>query len=214
MSATAGASAVVPARSAPARTQRERREATIAKLLDATVAALCEAGYAGTTVQEVCTRAGVSPGGLFRHFPTRLDLIVAAAEQVRKQQLATFAAGLSELGTDTATCLRLVRTACRAPINAAWYELLGAARTDLALRERLAPMLANYHEQIAEIGRSLPLAETISPKLLETVLFTVVHLLDGEALSAVVYAHPEQEELRLQLLERMLLGGTLLAAAT
>lgn len=193
------------ARVGPRRTQQARREATVGKLLEATSAALGEVGYARTTVQEVAQRAGVSVGGLFRHFPSRLDLVVAAADHVRARQFAAFRTGLAELGADSVmTCLRLLRAACRAPINAAWYELLGAARSDPALQARLAPVAARYHAEIAAFGRTLPIARLIPDHRLDMVLFTVVHLLDGEALSAVVHAQPDQEESRLELVAALL----------
>lgn len=199
---------------APRRTQRQRREATITKLLDATVDALAEVGYARTTVQEICTRADVSQGGLFRHFPTRLDLVIAAADEVRARQFEAVSKGLANVGTDSiATCLRLVREACRAPMNAAWYELLIAARHDAQLRERLAPMCATYHAEIAEFARAQAVDLPIPPQLLDTVIFTIVHLFDGEALAAAVHPQPEQEDLRLRMLEDLLHGGTLYGPA-
>ena len=189
------------------RTQQARREATVGKLLDATVAALGEVGYARTTVQEVCLRAGVSQGGLFRHFATRLDLVIAAADRVRELQFASFREGLSRLRPDEdsiTAALHLLRERCRAPINAAWYELLSAARSDAELREKLTPLAARYHGEIADFGRELLADYGIAPELVDTVLFTVVHLFDGEALSAVVHAQPEQEALRIAILMRML----------
>ena len=72
------------------RTQQQRRTETIGNLIDATIDSLCEKGYAATTVSEIVARAGVSSGALFRHFPTRLDLLVAAAEEVRSRQFTEF----------------------------------------------------------------------------------------------------------------------------
>src|SRR5262249_59611980 len=69
------------------RTQRQRREATIAKLLDATLAALIDVGYTRASIKEICLRAGVSDGGLFRHFQSRLDLILAAADHIAQREL-------------------------------------------------------------------------------------------------------------------------------
>ena len=196
------------------RTQQQRREATIAKLLDATVDALGEVGYARTTVQEICSRADVSQGGLFRHFPTRLDLVIAAADEVRMRQFEAFSKGLANVGTDSiSTCLRLVREACRAPMNAAWYELLIASRSDAELRDRLAPLAARYHAEIAEFARSQAGELPIPPALMDTVIFTIVHLFDGEALAAAVHPQPEQEELRMQMLENLLRGGSLHSSA-
>jgi len=196
--------------STPRRTQQQRREATITKLLDATVDALGEVGYARTTVQEICTRADVSQGGLFRHFPTRLDLVIAAADEVRARQFEAFSKGLANVGSDSlAACLRLVREACRAPMNAAWYELLIASRHDAELRERLAPLAARYHAEIAEFARAQAAELPLPPESVDTVIFTIVHLFDGEALAAAVHPQPEQEDLRLRMLEHLLRGGSL-----
>lgn len=144
---------------------------------------------------------------MFRHFGSRLELVVAAADEVRARQFDGFRAGLRALPEVTVEeCLLLLRAACRAPMNAAWYELLVAARTDAELREALAPMARRYHEEIVALGRSLPVAETIPEEELDTVLLGVVHLLDGEALMAVVHPHPEQEDRRIAQLVRVLSG--------
>ena len=72
------------------RTQAERREATIARLLDATIDALAERGYAGASVAEICRRAGLSQGALFRHFDTRHAVIGAATDEIGRRHLARF----------------------------------------------------------------------------------------------------------------------------
>lgn len=199
--------------SAPVRrTQQERRAETIGRILDATIVSLGDRGYTSTTIGEVCRRSGVSSGGVFRHFPTRLDLMVAAAEEVADRQVAAFRTGLErlgDLGSDDSLdairgCLELLRDGCRAPINAAWYELLGAARTDDDLRRYLSPMVAGYHGRIRELGAALPIAARFEPATFEMILFSLVHLFDGEALSATVHAHPEQEDPRIEMLARLL----------
>lgn len=194
---------------APSRpTQAQRREATIAKLVDATVECLGELGHARTTTAEISRRTGISAGGLFRHFPTRLDLVLAAADAVRARQFAAFGAGLQALEEVTVQeCLVLLRRACRAPMNAAWYELLVAARHDEGLRAGLVPLLERYHREICELGRTLPVAQLIPEDELDTLLLTVVHLLDGEAVTAVVLDHPEQEDRRITQLVRLIAGA-------
>jgi AcrR family transcriptional regulator len=61
------------------RTQRERRESSRTRLLEAAVSCLAERGYAGTTLPEVLRRAGLSNGALWRHFPSKAALLAAAA---------------------------------------------------------------------------------------------------------------------------------------
>lgn len=195
---------------APRRTQTQRREATIAALVDAAVTALGEVGYARTTTNEIARRAGISQGGLFRHFESRLDVILAAADAVRARQFDDFRAGLGSMyDFDVAEVVRLLRRATRAPINAAWYELLVAARTDEQLRERLEPLAQRYHEEIIELGRALPIAASMPPVELDTIVLGIVHMLDGEALTATVYPHPEQEDIRVEQLVRILAGQPL-----
>lgn len=49
------------------------------KLLDASLALIREKGYALTTVDELCARAGVAKGSFFHHFKDKEALAVAAA---------------------------------------------------------------------------------------------------------------------------------------
>src|SRR5258708_3195859 len=49
------------------------------KLLDAAISIIREKGYAATSVEELCARAGVTKGAFFHLFPTKDSLAVAAA---------------------------------------------------------------------------------------------------------------------------------------
>jgi AcrR family transcriptional regulator len=179
-------------------------------VVDATVEALGEIGYTRTTTAEISRRSGVSQGGVFRHFDTRMDVIVAAADRVRARQFDGFRAGLAgQDGVDLAGVVRLLRRATRAPMNAAWYELVVAARTDIDLRDRLEPLARRYHREIIDIGRTLPFAAHLSAIELDTIVLGIVHMLDGEALMATVHAHPEQEDVRVAQLVRVLSGEPL-----
>ncbi|MDP9182845.1 MAG: TetR/AcrR family transcriptional regulator [Actinomycetota bacterium] len=70
------------------RTQGERSAAMQRRLLDATIAALYEKGYGGTTTLEVQQRAGVSRGALLHHYSSRADLMVAAVEHLVRERMA------------------------------------------------------------------------------------------------------------------------------
>jgi AcrR family transcriptional regulator len=184
-------------------------------VVDATVEALGEIGYTRTTTAEISRRSGVSQGGVFRHFDTRMDVIVAAADRVRARQFDGFRAGLAgQDEVDLAGIVRLLRRATRAPINAAWYELVVAARTDSDLRDRLEPLARRYHREIIDIGRTLPFAAHLSAIELDTIVLGIVHMLDGEALMATVHAHPEQEDVRVEQLVRLLSGEPLFDRAS
>ncbi len=62
------------------------------KLLDAAIAVIRRKGYAATSVDELCARAGVTKGAFFHHFPSKDSLAVAAANHWSEQSSALFAA--------------------------------------------------------------------------------------------------------------------------
>src|SRR5690348_14044897 len=73
-----------------ARTQQERREETIARLLDASIETIIEVGYARASAAVIAKRARVSDGALFRHFPTMSDFMAGTAHEVMRRQLDLF----------------------------------------------------------------------------------------------------------------------------
>ena len=101
--------------SAERRTQAQRTAATRAKLLDATIACLAEAGYSATTSGAVARRAGVSRGAQTHHFPRRLDLIVSAVEEIGARRL--------ELWTREIEALPAGPTRTRRALDLLWDEL-------------------------------------------------------------------------------------------
>ncbi|MGE4336851.1 MAG: TetR/AcrR family transcriptional regulator [Pigmentiphaga sp.] len=62
-----------------------------AKLLDAALILIRTKGYSATTVDELCTAAGVTKGAFFHHFKSKDELAVAAAEHWSQLTGALFA---------------------------------------------------------------------------------------------------------------------------
>ena len=64
------------------------RPATMApprqRVLDAALHCFAAKGFHGTSMQEVCSQASMSPGALYRHFPSKDAIIEAIAEQERE----------------------------------------------------------------------------------------------------------------------------------
>jgi AcrR family transcriptional regulator len=179
------------------RTQSERRAATESKLIEATVEALIEVGYYRTSVKEICSRAGVSHGGLFGRFASRLDLIVAAAVRVGERQVEHFAeryAKRNPRADRIETFVRLVRDTTRLSENAVWLELLSAARTDDELRVRLAPEATRYYEHIFRQVHHLDIARDFDKDDLDRRVARLLHAFDGEAIAATVTPDAEREE--------------------
>lgn len=74
----------------PLRADARRNHAAI---LDAAAAVFAEHGL-GAGVAEIARRAGVGPATLFRHFPTKDDLVVAILEERAREMLAIAGDGL------------------------------------------------------------------------------------------------------------------------
>ncbi len=179
------------------RTQAERRAQTIGKIVDATIEAMHDVGYARTTIKEICERSGVSQGGLFRHFGTRLDVIVAAADEVASRHAAAFIDDLGHIeGDPLEAAVRAARARCHSPINAVWHELMIACRTDEALRDAVKPAAERHRSSIERLARGVLGAEL--PKSAEPLVWYVIHCFDGEAIDGTVLADPDGEELRIR----------------
>lgn len=186
------------------RTQKERREGTIRKLLDAATETLIEVGYAEASVQRIATRAELSQGAIFRHFPTREALMVAVGEDVGEKLLARYRRkflAVPKEEANVATAVRLVRDACRSRLNQAWYELSIAARTNPHLKKHLEPVARRYYEDIAKAAREvLPEFASQMGDTFDVLVGTVIAVFDGEAIERFALEQPELEDKRLALL--------------
>lgn len=67
------------------------RQGARAKLLDAALSVIRSKGYSATTVDELCTAAGVTKGAFFHHFKSKDELAVAAADYWSEMTGALFA---------------------------------------------------------------------------------------------------------------------------
>lgn len=183
------------------RSQAERREETIARLLDATEVVIDSAGHAHTTVAAICAEAGLSQGALFRHFPHRRALLVATAERVAARQTDEFSAefdGVALSADSVLEALVALRRLVRSRSNQVWHELVRAARTDAELRADLEPALRDYHRRTAIAAAAF--AGDLWNDDFQAVLRIIVNYLDGEAAVAEVLPDPRRDDATLRLL--------------
>jgi TetR/AcrR family transcriptional regulator, repressor for uid operon len=75
-------------RRANVKLQTDRRTA----ILEAAQRCFARSGFHQTSMQEICAEAGMSPGNLYRYFPSKEALIAGISEQNRAQAAADFAA--------------------------------------------------------------------------------------------------------------------------
>ena len=191
------------------RTQQERSDETRAKLLDATITSLHEAGYAATTTRRVAELAGVSQGAMTHHFPYRVDLIAAAVERLAEQHIEALDARLDALPPDPTGRLRTV-------LDALWDAFAGlpfdvfmklwiAAAEDRELYERLIPV-----ERLLSRALAAFVAQVTGRPQVEARWTDALNLMRGTALAWLFEprAHRRRDpwpELR-AVIERMLLS--------
>jgi AcrR family transcriptional regulator len=125
------------------RPQAERSQETRNRILEATVALLVEEGYARTNTLAIQARAGVSRGRLLHQFPSKEELLVAAAHHVCTVRLAeTRGAGVllpENPGDRIDGVIDLLWETFQQAYFWAATELWVAARTEPALAEVINP---------------------------------------------------------------------------
>lgn len=192
------------------RSRSERTADSRLLILDAAVACLVEEGYAGASTLAVQARAGVSRGRLLHHFPSRAELLVAAAEHVATTQLDAVRLRAAALMDDEPTgrervdrAIDLMWATFQEPPFWAAMELWTAARTDPALRGALRGEERRLRAAIAAVADGIWGAEIAGSPLyadLTELLFTSMR---GVALLYAFEDRPAATDPRLALWKRL-----------
>ena len=97
---------------------REMREASRRRILEAALRLFAAHGYAGTSIRMIAESAGISVGLLYNYFPSKADLLHALFEESMRDVQASFASA-EAAKTPSERIERLVRSA---------FEILDANR--------------------------------------------------------------------------------------
>ncbi|GAB1512719.1 TetR/AcrR family transcriptional regulator [Actinophytocola sp. KF-1] len=174
------------------RTQAERSERTRELLLDATVECLVELGYAHTTVQEICQRAGLSRGAQQHHFTTKAELMTSALEHLFARLSAQILNATAELppGPERIEVgIDQLWAAYSGTLSTAAVELWVAARTDPELRKSLLPVDRALGHATLRFYRQI-VGPDVDEQRAETLLLLTVNLIRGLALDAMIGGDP------------------------
>lgn len=181
------------------RSQATRRAETRSRLLESAIECLVALGYPRTTTTEVCGRAGVSQGALFKHFATKAELVSAAAEHLFgslvEEYRVAFAARAGE-PDQAAAAIDVLAGIFAQPRLAAAFELYLAARTDPDLAARLAPVAARHGENLRREARALFPEPARSHPDFEALIDVVVGALQGEAIAPALGDPRRAERMR------------------
>ena len=193
-----------------ARTQQQRREGTIARVLDASIDTIIEVGYARTSAALIAKRAQVSDGAIFRHFPTMRDLMAATLAEAGRRQLQTATTRFADIPTGKPAleeALTIISDLTGNPTNAVIHELWVAARTDDKLRDKVREAMTVYIANIYDAAWALAGSgerKTLGEENFAALVAVVINSFDGAALFRRVLAQPEVENRRIPVLMSLL----------
>jgi AcrR family transcriptional regulator len=175
------------------RTQQERRERTREALLDATIECLVELGYSGTTVYEICRRAGLSRGAQQHHFTTKAELMAAAVEHLveRLKDEITGTLVLPPGPERVGEAIDLLWKGFSGKLSTAALELWVAARTDEELRRSMLPVDRALARSTLDIYRAAA-GHDLDPERLETLFWLTLNVTRGLALDAMIGGDPSR----------------------
>lgn len=96
-------------------------------ILEAALGCFMRHGFHGTSMQEVCQAAGMSPGNLYRYFRSKTEIIAAIIDEDRREFRALFD-GLAEaddfIGALETILDRHLELHCNRPRMALWSEMM------------------------------------------------------------------------------------------
>jgi len=166
--------------------QQARAIATRARLIDAAGAVLIEGGLRGATTSAVAARAGVSQGALFKHFPTKIDLLAASTERVLLSLVEAFRDALpahppADLDARVKLGVAAMWRVFKLPAMQGLFEVYLAARNEPALGKALEPLLSAHRENILREARAL-MPELADSEALVTGVDAVTYAMQGVAL--------------------------------
>lgn len=164
---------------APARGRR-RGAALEQAILGAAVEELAEAGYSGLTMERVARRAGTNKNAIYRRWPSRAALGLAAY-----RQLIQVDQELPDTGTLRGDVLALLRGAnCQwsSPAGDVLRSLLGSARDDPELMEQIREAAGDGGSGtwLTVLGRAVARGEAAPEALHPRVATVAVVLLRNE----------------------------------
>jgi len=118
------------------------------KLIEATLDVIHDRGYRSASTPEFASRAGVSRGALLHHFPTRSDIIVAAMEKLLgdgTNEIRTVAKKVARQEVSLEDFVEFLWKLFSGRFFYISLEFINEARSDAALRERMFPVVRDFH---------------------------------------------------------------------
>ncbi|MGE0056940.1 MAG: TetR/AcrR family transcriptional regulator [Dehalococcoidia bacterium] len=138
------------------------------QILDAAAACFTRAGFHQTTMQDICAESDLSPGAVYRYFPSKEAIIQAMCLRGHEQDVETIREVVDNSTTGEAfeTLVHLFfETSEDREMCALSIELLGESRRDPVVLESVKSGLSSIHAALAELVRRAQARGEMSPDL-------------------------------------------------
>lgn len=170
----------------------DKRAARQQRILEAAIICFARDGFHGTSMQKICAEAEMSPGALYRYFPSKESIIAAIVQGERTERLKIFMEVIQHpniiMGL-VETLARMLRepslpTACLGP------EIMAEAIRNTALRDTIEAEEESTRELLGETLSMAVNRGEIDPDLdISDVIMLLQIMADGTVLHHQL--HPE-----------------------
>lgn len=171
------------------RTQEQRSADTQRRLMDATIEALYEQGYARVTTSEIAERAGVSRGALMHHYATKEELVAVSVKRLLDETTEEIRSWLGRVRSGDLKLddfLDHLWEMYSGKLLFVTIEHITEARHNETLRESLVPVVRMFHDALDTIWREFFRGTSLSSTEVETVLTTTTCMFRGMGIQTVL----------------------------
>ena len=181
----------------PTERTEARKAATRERVAAAALDQVAEAGFASAGMQAVAARAGVAVGTVYRHFPSKAELVAEVFRRGSERELAVFAElaradGRTAAERVSAAAEGFCRRALAAPVLA--YAQIAEPVDPVVESERLR-LRRGYRDVLAGVLRDGAGAGELRPHDPETVAAALVGALGEALVGPLGSANVHKEEL-------------------
>ncbi|MFN3825167.1 MAG: TetR/AcrR family transcriptional regulator [Pseudorhodobacter sp.] len=177
------------------------------KLIEATLDVIHDRGYRSASTPEFASRAGVSRGALLHHFPTRSDIIIAAMEKLLGDGTREIRTVAKKVACQDVSLEDFVEFLWKLFSGRFFYislEFINEARSDPALRERMFPVVRDFHAALDGIWAEFEKQGEGRPNETRVALNLTVCLVRGMGVQTVLKKDPEYFAAMLEVWKKIL----------
>ncbi|MBL8584469.1 MAG: TetR/AcrR family transcriptional regulator [Rhizobiaceae bacterium] len=192
-----------------ASSRSERRDQQVQRVLEAAKACFIRSGFKGASMQEICAEAEMSPGALYRYFPSKEAIVEAICEADRRDDASCFIGMLdnpSVVDGVVYAALHHIRHTHECNKTALFAEIRSESMRnpaiDLTCSRNISEVGKRFHQYLSA---AVERGEIDPPVGFETLLPTIMAIGEGMALNDLPGRGVDMDQLEI-LLRAMVVG--------